>query len=318
MMPQVCIVTHGDLDGMVSAILVLSAINTEATVQISNTTHLAKHLEGLANQPVAPAKVFITDIPLAEDQGSHVAQAIAHLAERGADVHIYDHHVGWDNTPPAEDIRKRCATFCVKTGRTTAAAVIWRKLLPGDRKSQRWLRLLAERGRSADPEIARNFRILAALMQRQHWPHTEAVLRSLATGKELSREHVALAAWYEQTQVKTERHVASQADVITSEHGTRIGWIDLRTHRGHLHVAPHIIEMFGVDLVASVIFNGILVGGEGIDRGIDLQPLHGQHTHAGIEMTIAGHRSPIRIDPANGQMDESFVNAAREFLLANV
>ena len=48
------------------------------------------------------------------------------------------------------------------------------------------------------------------------------------------------------------------------------------------------------------------------------EPLHGHHTHAGIEMTIAGHRSPVRIDPANGKMDDDFVNAAKEFLLASV
>ena len=83
-------------------------------------------------------------------------------------------------------------------------------------------------------------------------------------------------------------------------------------------MAPHVIEMLGVDLVASIISNGILVGGEGIDQGIDLQPLHGRHTYAGIKMTIAGHRSPIRIDPASGKMDENFVEAVREFLLANV
>ena len=317
-MSQVCIVTHGDLDGMVSAILVLTAIDSGAAIQISNARHLATHLERLASRPVVPAKVLITDIPLAEEQASRVAQAVAHLTELGAEVHIYDHHIGWDNTLEAKDIQKRCMAFCVESGRTTAAAVIWRELLPGDRKSQRWLQLLAERDRSTDREIVRDFRTLAALMQRQHWHHTETVLKALAAGAELSREHAALATWYQQTQAKTERQIASQAEVITSEHGTRIGWIDLRTHRGHLHVSPHIIEKFGVDLVASVIFNGLLVGGKGIDRGIDLQPLHGQHTHAGIKMTIAGHRSPVRIDPANGKMDDDFVNAAKEFLLASV
>jgi len=317
-MPQVCVVTHGDPDGMVSAILVLTAIDTEATIQISNATHLATHLERLANRPKAPAKVFITDIPLAADRGSQVAQTVGHLTECGTEVHIYDHHVGWDNTPAAEDIQKRCAAFCVESGRTTAAAVIWRELLSGDRQSQRWLKLLAERDRSADPAIARDFGILAALMQRQHWHHTETVLKAMAAGEELSQEHVALASWHQQTQAKKERVAASRAEVITSEHGTRIGWVDLRTHRGPLHVAPHIIELFGVDLVASVIFNRILVGGDGIDRGVDLQPLHGHHTHAGVEMTIAGHRSPIRIDPTNGQVDEKFINAAREFLLVNV
>ena len=239
-MPQVCIVTHGDLDGMVSAILVLNAIDTGAAIQISNATHLAKHLEGLAIQPVAPAKVFITDIPLAEDQGSQVAQAVAHLTERGAEVHIYDHHLGWDNTPAVEDIQKRCATFCVETGRTTAAAVLWRKLLLGDRKSQRWLKLLADRDRSAAPEIARDFRILAALMQRQHWHHTETVLKLLATGEELSQEHVALATWYQQTQAKTERQVASQADVITSEHGTRICFARPREDHAQTNVYPRM------------------------------------------------------------------------------
>ena len=162
------ILTHGDLDGMVSAILLLRRLPAQTPIQITNGEKLASLLGKLAADVAGPPAIWITDVPLVAGVAEQVRNAIGTLADTGRAVHIYDHHLGWES-PVGQEIGRLCKTFVVAANKTTAAAIVWSRFLRGEKESQRWLQLLSERERSVDAGIRCDFAILAALMQRQHW-----------------------------------------------------------------------------------------------------------------------------------------------------
>ena len=307
----VVILTHGDLDGMVCGILLLRAISQDATIRITNGEKLANGLGALVDLPEPPQDVFITDVPLVSRARAGVMDIVATLSERGCRIHVYDHHRGWEAGQP----RGSFATFIVDVHKTTAAAIVWRELLRGDKPSQRWLQMLSEKDTSKDVEIVRDFGLLAALMQPMHWGHTDAALRALASGTELSTDQASLSRWYFGVHVPKEREIASNAEILTTTHGRKLAWIDLRACREHFNVSRHAVEMHGADVVATVIRGALLLGGKSIDQGLDLTFLHGQHALGGETVTIAGHKSPVRISPEGGKATDSFVEAVRQFIL---
>jgi len=307
----IAILTHGDLDGMVCGILLLRAVSQDASIRITNGEKLANELGALADLPEPPQDVFITDIPLVSHAQASVLAIVAALKKRGSRTHVYDHHHGWEAAQP----RSSFATFIVDVRKTTAAAIVWRELLRGDKPSQRWLQLLSEKDQSKDVEIVRDFGLLAALMQPMHWGHTDAALRALASGAELSANEASLSRWYFEIHVPREREIASNAEILTSTHGRKLAWIDLRAYREHFNVSRHAVEMHGVDVVATVIQGAVLLGGQSIDHGIDLTFLHGKHALGTGTITVAGHKSPVRISPQDGKATDPFVAAVRQFIL---
>lgn len=311
---EVAILTHGDLDGMVCGILLLRAISQEAFIRIANGEKLASKLRTLASLSQPPQDIFITDIPLLPGANADVIGLVAAVKQHGCRVHVYDHHHGWD----AVQDTGQFATFTVDVRKTTAAAIVWRELLRGDRSSQRWLQLLSEKDQSRDPDIVRDFGLLAALMQPMHWKHTEAILRNLASGAKLSPEHEALARWYFDTHVSREREIASKAEVLMTAQGRRLAWIDLRAYREHFHVSRRAAEAYAADVVATVLHGAVLLGGRSIDQGADLTFLHGQHALRTGKIKIAGHKSPVRISPDGCDMTDSLVGAIRQFILDSI
>ena len=63
------------------------------------------------------------------------------------------------------------------------------------------------------------------------------------------------------------------------------------------------------------IRGAILLGGRSIDRGVDLTFLHGRHEVGGIHVTIAGHKSPVRIEPVDRAPGDDFIRATRQLIL---
>lgn len=304
------VLAHGDLDGVVSAILVLRGLTSADTnVRITNGEHLHRELRRLAGDASLPERLFILDIPLQPARRAQVAAAWRGLSERGVGVHLYDHHHGWNEAP---EVAPLCTVCRVDTTGSTAAALVWRGLSRGDRRSHVWLRLLSEKGDSSDPDIVGRFGLLAALMQPQHHAHTEAVLKALARDDELSDEYRALAAWYYEVQVPREQAAASRAEVLTTRAGRRVGWLDLRQHDGYLLVAGQVVETLGTDLAAIVTRRAVILGGHSVNEGTDLTCLHGEHTVDGVRLAVVGHKSPVRMDPVSSRevTDES-VEAAR-------
>ncbi|MBN1671103.1 MAG: hypothetical protein JXR37_08735 [Kiritimatiellae bacterium] len=231
----------------------------------------------------------------------------------GTSIHVYDHHNGWDETP---GVKTWCATYCVDTRKTTAAAIVWRERLRGDDTSTEWLRLLSEKSSSEDPAIVERFGLLAALMQPQHYAQTEAVLKALAMGFAMVPEHQELSRWYYSEHVGRERKLAAGAQVLFAKSGRRVGWIDLRKEHGFLLVSRLVVEVHNVQVVGTVIRNAVLLGGDSIDRGMDLSFLHGEHTIDGVRLSVAGHKSPVRISAVEADIDgDSFVGAARRLIL---
>jgi len=306
----VTVLTHGDLDGMVCAILVLRrSAGADADVRITNAEHLHHALGKLARETCLPKRLFVLDIPLQMAHQAPVVGALRDLSQRGVAVHLYDHHHGWDEAP---EVTALCATYSVSTAKTTAAALVWRGLCRHDRGSHVWLRLLSERSNSSDPSIVERFGLLAALMQPQHYAHTEAVLKALAREDELSDEYRALAEWYYEAHAPRQEALASRAEVLTTRAGRRIGWLDLRGEEGYLLVASHVAEQLCVELVVTVTNRTVTLGGQSIDEGTDLTALHGEHTVDGVRLVVAGHKSPVRIDPADSrEVTDGFVEAAQ-------
>jgi len=309
------ILTHGDLDGMVSAILVLQAVRGRTCISITNRKHLPRCLAEQCRSEHPPTAVFVTDVPLRSDRAENVADSIEHLASNGAAIHIFDHHHGWEAPGQRERIARSCSSFRIDTNKTTAAALVWRHWLRGDPNSRQWLRLLSEKDTSDDPWIVERFGLLVALMQRENWPRTEETLQALARGEELRPEQKELANWYYREHVPRVRSLAENAEILTTRGGRRLAWLDLREEKGPMNVAPHVVRTHGVELVATVIRGAILLGGRSIDRGVDLTFLHGRHEVGGIHVTIAGHKSPVRIEPVDRICGDDFIQATQGFLL---
>ena len=311
---RTALLTHGDLDGMVSAILVLKSLpECEASIRIANGRTLGKELRTLVALTPPTDQVFITDIPLLTEQAGEVIADIRDLSKRGAVVHLYDHHHGWEG---AEEVRACCATFCVDTSKTTAAALVWRERCRGINGSQEWLRLLSEKDKSESPLIRERFGLLAALMQPQNYRETESALKSLAQGDDMLPEHQELSSHHYSEHVKREKQVAERAEILVAKSGRQIGWIDLRREKGFLLVSREVCKTHGVEVVGSVIRGGVLLGGSSIDQGVDLMFLHGEHTVDGVHISVAGHKSPVRISLVEPDVDEDrFVAAARRLVL---
>ena len=308
------LLTHGDLDGMVSAILALKSLPAcESSIRIANGRTVGKELRDLVTRAPPPDQVFITDIPLLADQADEVMAGIRELARRGIGVHLYDHHHGWE---AAAEVRSCCAAFCVDTSKTTAAALVWRERCRDVRGSQEWLRLLSEKDKSESPLIRERFGLLAALMQPQNYAKTEPVLKALALGGDLLPEHRELASRHYSEQIKREKQIAERAEILVAKSGRQIGWIDLRCEKGFLLVSREVAKTHGVEVVGSVIRGAVLLGGSSIDKGLDLSFLHGEHEVDGVRLSVAGHKSPVRIELVGPDVDEDhFVAAARRLVL---
>lgn len=307
------LLTHGDLDGLVSAILVMKSVTPDdVTILIASGKSLHHELRRLGAITPPPDQVVITDIPLLAAHADEVAAALRGLANTGTQVHLYDHHHGWDAMPA---VKTSCATYVVDTRKTTAAAIVWRQRCRGDAGSQNWLRLLSEKSNSDDAAIVERFGLLAALMQPQHFGQTAAVLKALARGQDLPPAYRELSRWYYAEHTEREKKLAARAQVLVARSGRRIGWIDLRREKGFLLVSRLVADTHGVAVVATVIRNAVMLGGASIDQGVDLTFLHGEHTVEGVHLSVAGHKSPVRISVVDASVKTPFVDAARKLIL---
>ncbi|MBN1629676.1 MAG: hypothetical protein JW990_07930 [Thermoleophilia bacterium] len=318
MTPHATVLAHGDLDGMVSAILLLGRLQPDTRVIITNGARLHRELAGLADSQEPVSDIYVVDVPLALQEAASVAAAMRRVGERGAKVHVYDHHLGWEQAESSTGLREACAMFIVDTRKTTAAVLVHRHFLGGAPEGTSWLRLLSEKGDSADPGIRQRFGILAALMDRRHWKLTEPTLKALACGAPHAKEQERLADWYYNEHLPRERKLAEEAEILTTRQDRRLAWFDLRQEQGHYHLAKLAAEIHRVQLTATVDRKGVLLGGESIDKGVDLQPLHGRHEHQGVAFSVAGHKSPVRFAPLDGKVSDELVAAVRAFILERV
>lgn len=312
------ILAHGDLDGMVSAIMLLRCLPEDTSVVIANVRSLGEELRRLAEMSHRPQNIYVADIPVNDRTADQVEFHVRRLHELGVEIHVYDHHSSWD----AHKLRGRfaacCARFIVDAERTTAAALVWKHYLDASPDARRWLELLSKKDGSDDPAVREHFGVLAALMQRRHWEMTSAALKVLATGTPLSGSQKGLADWYYEEHIPRARYLTESAEILTTLRDRKLAWFDLRAERDSFFLAKLAAEIHGVSLTAQAIYNGVVLGGESIDRGIDLGALHGEHERAGIRFSIAGHRSPVKFSPVGGRATDSFVAAVREFILAEL
>lgn len=311
-MASPCILTHGDLDGLVSGIFLLTALGPETPFRIANGETLARELQHL--QATRPSAVYIADIPLIATRKTAVAEAMADLHAGGCAVHLYDHHTGWDGA----GLEPLYASYIVDTHRTTAAVLVWQYLLQRDPATRRWLTVLSQKDTAADPVIRDNFQLLLALMQPCHWHMTASVLPALVRGNLPGTDRDELLTWYQAVYKPMVAAMVEEVDIMQTDRGRRIAWVDGRGHQERVNVARAVIDRHGVDLVATVTTKVVLLGGAGIDRGIDLSPLHGAHEHQGQRFTITGHRSPVRVSPVTQPMTDEFIQAVAVFLRATL
>jgi len=308
------ILTHGDLDGMVSAILLLQRLPEDTPIAFTNHRWLARDLKKAVGALESPASVYITDVPLEPEKAKVLAGILQEARSTGFTFRLYDHHFGWNEQDAQGLLRPLFATYCVDDRKRTAAALVWRDFLKCDEQSRRWLELLREKSESEDLLVQQDFGTLVALMDRRHWHLQELAIGSLARGDERPPEVVDLARWYYEEHVPREKAIASRTSVSVAASGLRIAWVDLRGEKERYNVAKTIIAEYGVDLVAQVLDKYILLGSSGIDMGPDLSPLHGEHIRENTRFRIAGHLSPVNISSKEGGVTDGFVETIRAFL----
>ena len=125
--------------------------------------------------------------------------------------------------------------------------------------------------------------------------------------------------WYVNEHLQQERLLAENVEVFETQHGQRIGWLDLRDEAGlYSNISKLVVEYHSVDLMASVIRNGVVLGGASIDRGIDLSFLHGFHSFEGRSLEVVGHKSPVRFRPVDGEVNNEFVHAVKNLIIEKI
>lgn len=317
-MSRTLILTHADLDGMVSGILLLTRLGPDTRVKITNGSKVAEAISSETAGFGSVSNVYIADIPLDRVHVEEVHDALEMLAQKGYLLHLYDHHIGWNEPANALRFRPLFATYDVDEKKTTAAALVWRDFLNRDMHCQRWLELLSKKDRSTNGSVADDFRILAALMQPEYVRRRSEIMRSLAFGTSIG-DRCEIVSWYLTEHLPRERNLAEHADVFETRSGRRIGWIDLRGEPGlYANIGKLVIEYHSVDLAASVVHNGVMLGVASIDRGIDLSFLHGCHNIDGIGLEVVGHRSPVRLRPIDGVVSDEFVLAAKSLITGRI
>ena len=309
------IVTHGDLDGMVSAILVMQKTGVDVTIKYSNAKWVARTLEEISKSVDG---LYITDLPVAHDCYRAFHAEITRLRRARVAIYLYDHHLCWDDEALAGPMRDCCAALVTDSGKTTAAALVWKHLLKNDPRSRRWLELLANKDRSEDPSIRRDFGALVALSQPRHYDQKSTCLQCLAGGQEAAEQVQVLADWYYDEHLPRGEELAKKAKVMQTRRGTRIAWLDLRGRDEIFVIQKEVCRLHHAPLMGSIIDKHILLGGPSIDQGIDLSSLHGEYESAEVELNITGHSSPVAIQPVDGRCNEAFVDAVKTFLRERV
>lgn len=313
-MSRTLILTHADLDGMVSGILLLTKLGPDTRVTITNGSKVAEAIHSEIASFGSVSNAYIADIPLDRAHIEEVYDALDMLAQKGCLLHLYDHHIGWNE--PANTLRFRplFATYDIDEKKTTAAALVWRDFLNRELDCQRWLELLSKKDNSPDESVSDDFRLLAALMQPRYARRRIEIMHSLAAGMSIG-DRREIVDWYVAEHLPRERHLAENADVFETHGGRRVGWIDLREEAGlYANIGRLVVERHSVDLVASVIHNGVVLGGASIDRGIDLSFLHGRHTVDGVGIEVVGHKSPVCLRPMDGVVNNEFVRVAKSLI----
>ena len=194
-MSRALILTHADLDGMVSGILLLTKLGPGAGVKITNGSKLAEAIRSEMANDECPGSVYIADIPLDRAYIEEVYSAMEMLSQKSCSVHLYDHHIGWNEPANALRFRPLFATYDVDEKKTTAAALVWRDFLNRDLSCRRWLELLSQKDNSSDDEVADDFRLLAALMQPRYNRRRYNAMRSLAAGTSIE-DRQEIVDWY--------------------------------------------------------------------------------------------------------------------------
>jgi len=313
-MSQTLVLTHADLDGMVSGIPLLIGLNCEAQVQITNGERICEQIKTILASPELPCCLYIADIPLDVRRADALLPTLRRLHASGTILHLYDHHFGWEKTENCSMFQPLFETYIVDTNKTTAAALVWKHFLRCDTACQRWLQLLSEKTESRDDAIRSDFLLLAALMQPRHKHRRINVMCALAFNEAIP-DREAMIQWYVDDYLPREQYLAQNAEIVETDSGRRLGWIDLRQCNDlYLGLSKLIIKLHSTDLAVSVTRNGITLGGLQIDKGIDLCFLHGTHSANGVKFEVVGHKSPVRIRPVSGIVDDHFVTAIRRFI----
>ncbi len=82
-MSRTLILTHADLDGMVSGILLLTKLGPGARAKITNGSKLAEAIRSEMANDECPGSVYIADIPLDRAHNADVYNALEMLVQKG-------------------------------------------------------------------------------------------------------------------------------------------------------------------------------------------------------------------------------------------
>jgi len=303
------IITHWDLDGYVSAILLLNAVG-DCDIKFANAGLLSNVLSGITGNEEIPEDIYLADLPLDSGLRASMLSKLQTLEDRGVALHLFDHHAGWEST----GARSVFTTNVVDTSKTTAASLI---ILHFGLRSQgcgRWLELLSKKDQSSDSSVREDFKLLSALCQKPFRGVRVQALKDLAFGRMFPKREEILD-WYDTTYLKKEDFYQHSAEIIETVAGTKVAWVDLQgenlTFPG---LAPKVIRALGADLCAVFTQGGIWLSTAHIDAGRDLSFLHGRHVAGSIQLTVFGHKSPIAIRPVESPVDDWFLQEAKGFI----
>ena len=117
--PCAMVVTHGDIDGMVAAAIVIRKEGSaDCEVAYSNARYISKKLHQTLGRESPPRRLYVCDIPSNADAYT----AVNALNEMGVEVRWIDHHP-WDGVTP-EQMKRVCKEVIYHEGTCTPAGVL--------------------------------------------------------------------------------------------------------------------------------------------------------------------------------------------------
>jgi len=301
------VITHTDFDGLTSGALLLRALGPETRIRFSSARYLPVTLEESALRAERGQRIHIADLPLDADRIEVFHRSMLTLAERGAELIWFDHHV-WP-LEARELAERHCRELHLDTRAHTAAELIRARRLPADDPVAD--RILALTGRTASgvsEAWLRDWTHLLAEIVRVGTPHDVRVriLEKLSADRELSPAERWLIRKGRRRQELTESVAGDRHRMVRTQGGRRMLIIDARPfhlaqdERGRLllvvrrlqpeiTVARKACERWKGDLALVLWRNDRFTLSRGEDPTVDFRPLFSVQELQGRRVRVRGH-----------------------------
>jgi len=276
-------------------------------VEILTPRSLKRGLKNLVRSADKPKRLFIADLPVANDADlPDIESALIDLERGGMEIFWYDHHP-WSPLS-VETIRRDCKDLIVDANIRNAAEIVRQRLFGPDSYADKLLRLLGNQTVPEEAEWGTSWKHLIAATQSSGLTSDLAdLIANLAANRPFTvSDRYAIGRMAEEEQ-RYKKFAGKRHREETTRGGQTLLVVDLRSFRmdfdeqGRPHrifdrhtppasVGHDIVEAHRPDVYIMVLRNDRLSIRSGHGRAAVLDPILGIKEIAGQPVQVAGHK----------------------------